>query len=125
MFGKPQWFKPKTWGWGVHPVTWQGWAWVAGWLGVMLVPYVSFLSNHMFVEGFIWLGAMLTVMIGDVWQILRGMRPPTPRPIPVPKQSPTPHQPAANKMPDDGILFLGETHNRPVGTKNYDFRVRQ
>ena len=24
MFGKPQWFRPKAFGWGLVPITWQG-----------------------------------------------------------------------------------------------------
>ncbi len=29
MIGKPEWFKYRTFGWGVTPKTWQGWAYVA------------------------------------------------------------------------------------------------
>ena len=29
MFGKPNWFRPKTFGWGLTPITWQGWAYTA------------------------------------------------------------------------------------------------
>ena len=24
MFGKPEWFREKTWGWGLTPTKWQG-----------------------------------------------------------------------------------------------------
>ncbi len=126
MFGKPQWFKPKALGWRVHPVTWQGWAWGGTWLAVMIVPFTAFMSqDDMFVEAFIWIGASVSVMMLDVWQILRAMNPPParvqpPRPVPV-------AQPAkpANQMPDDGILFLNDGANGGVGTRNYDFRVRK
>jgi hypothetical protein len=29
MIGKPQWFKYRTFGWGIAPKTWQGWVYVA------------------------------------------------------------------------------------------------
>ena len=126
MFGKPQWIKPKTFGWGIHPITWQGWSWCGIWLGVMLVPFTGFMSQRdMWTEAFIWLGASTGVMIMDVWQILRAMNPPParvlpPRPVPVAQQAkPT------SQMPDDGILFINDGASGNVGTRNYDFRVRK
>lgn len=28
MIGKPEWFEPRTSGWGMRPVCWQGWVYV-------------------------------------------------------------------------------------------------
>ena len=39
MFGKPNWFRPKTFGWGLTPITWQGWAYTGGWVGLLVAPF--------------------------------------------------------------------------------------
>jgi len=39
MFGKPNWFRPKTFGWGLTPITWQGWAYTAVWGGLLVAPF--------------------------------------------------------------------------------------
>ena len=39
MIGKPDWFKRRKYlGWGVFPITWQGWVYVVA----MLVPFAIF-----------------------------------------------------------------------------------
>ena len=114
MFGKPQWFKPKTFGWGLHPVTWQGWTGPGTWLSVMLLPFVGFISQRdMRLEAFIWLGTSLSVMLMDVWQILRAMNPPAPKAAVRPAPSPAP-VPAATPA-DDGIVFLGDAQTQALG----------
>ena len=37
MFGKPQWFREKKLGWGLTPVTWQGWVYALVWAAVLVV----------------------------------------------------------------------------------------
>src|SRR5262249_24112802 len=123
-------FKPKTLGWGVYPVTWQGWVWTGSWAAVMLLPFFGFISQHdMTVEALIWLAASISVMLLDVWQVLRAMNPPAVRPAPArPAPRPPPRRPPTKPTPplaDEGITFLGEPQTRPVGTRNYDFRVRK
>jgi hypothetical protein len=125
MFGKPEWFKPKTFGWGIHPICWQGWTWLGVWLVVILTPYIAFLADKppRLAEGFIWLTAMLGVMLVDVYQILKGMnRGDKPRDD-SPKSSP-PAATGAKTSPSE-VLFIGEDTPTNVATKNYDFRVRR
>lgn len=39
MFGKPEWFKRRKYGgWGLYPVTWQGWLYIA----IFLIPFALF-----------------------------------------------------------------------------------
>ncbi len=41
MIGKPEWFERRKYsGWGLHPKTWQGWAYLA----VVMLPFVIFQS---------------------------------------------------------------------------------
>jgi hypothetical protein len=36
MIGKPEWFKRRKWGgWGLFPATWQGWVYIAVFLGLI------------------------------------------------------------------------------------------
>ena len=45
MFGKPHWFRPKRFGWGLTPVTWQGWVYVLVWIAVLLGAYLLLLTQ--------------------------------------------------------------------------------
>lgn len=42
MIGKPAWFRPRKAGWGIYPITWQGWVYVGSILALcfagMLLP---------------------------------------------------------------------------------------
>jgi len=41
MFGNPKWFERRKYGgWGLHPKTWQGWAYIL----IMVLPYIIFQS---------------------------------------------------------------------------------
>ena len=124
MFGQPQWFKTKGLGWGIYPASWQGWTWLGTWAAVVFLPFLGFYSQRdMFLESVIWFGTTLAVMFMDVWQILRALNPPAPKPSrPAPSPPPVP---ATAPTGDDGIVFVGEAQNRSVGTRNYDFRVRK
>ncbi len=44
MIGKKEWFTTKRYfGWGLRPVTWQGWVYVGGYLAVlMFIVYQPF-----------------------------------------------------------------------------------
>jgi hypothetical protein len=35
MIGRPEWFTYRVFGWGIRPKTWQGWVYLAGFLGVI------------------------------------------------------------------------------------------
>ena len=41
MLGKPEWFSRRKYGgWGVFPKTWQGWAYIAAFVGVLAVVQI-------------------------------------------------------------------------------------
>ena len=111
MFGKSAWFRPKIVGWGLKPVTWQGWAYTATWAGVLLVPFWALLVRHQAMEALTWLGCSLGVLVYDVWQIRRGMIPPIV----------TAPSPAGN----DGVWFLGDEAAKPVAMRNFDLKLKR
>lgn len=120
MFGKPQWFRLKTFGWGLNPVGWQGWTYVAAWLGVMLTPYVYFLTQRQWTEGFLWLGVIGGGMLYDVWmivgQIKRGNKPGA-------EAKPATTTAAA---PKSDVLYIGdEPSPAELATKRYDLRLQR
>ena len=45
MFGKPQWFRPKAIGWGLTPISWQGWAYTALWSAAIAGPFLLLLVS--------------------------------------------------------------------------------
>ena len=79
MFGKPEWFVPKKFGWGLTPVTKEGWIYAGVWLGVLLLPFLVLLfyfgetGLERGIKAFVWLGAMIAFLIFDVKLILRAM----------------------------------------------------
>lgn len=74
MFGKPEWFKPKTFGWGLQPVTKQGWIYTGVWLGVLLVPFLPLLVLKGVLLACVWLVFGIAALSWDVWDILRQMK---------------------------------------------------
>ncbi len=113
MFGKPAWFRPKLIGWGLKPVTWQGWAYTAAWGAVLLLPFWALLLRHQSMEALTWLGCCMGVLRYDVWQIRRGLVPPVA---------------AGNQVaaqPNDGVWFLGDEAAKPVATRNFDLKLKR
>lgn len=114
MFGNPTWFRPKIIGYGLKPVTWQGWAYTLTWAVVLLVPFWALLMRHQVVEALAWLGCSVAFLCYDVWQIRRGLMPPV--------AAGRPGVPQAN----DGIWFLAEENAAlPVATRNYDLKLKR
>jgi len=74
MFGKPEWFRPKRFGWGLTPITWQGWVYTAIWSLVMIVPFLLLLLRSQSPEAMLWLTATIALLLWDVYLILRAMR---------------------------------------------------
>jgi hypothetical protein len=74
MFGKPDWFRLKTVGWGLRPVTWRGWAYAAAWIGVIAAPFVLLLARHQAPEALVWLTATLGTLGWDVHGIRKEIR---------------------------------------------------
>jgi uncharacterized membrane protein (DUF485 family) len=67
MIGKPEWFKYRTFGWGVAPKTWQGWVYVAAL--VLLVVFITSTGINAAIKPWI-LGAVLFIVIADVAHIM-------------------------------------------------------
>ena len=44
MIGKVEWFKKKSFGWGLTPKTWQGWTYVL--VFIVLLIFLQFLSDY-------------------------------------------------------------------------------
>ena len=75
MFGKPQWFRPKTVRWGIHPIAWQGWAYSLTWMGVIAAPFLALLVRHQAGESLVWLTASLFALAWDVRSIRKALQP--------------------------------------------------
>ena len=84
MFGKPEWFRKKRFGWGLHPVTRQGWIYAAIWGGVISLPVVMLVSRQQTPEALIWFALSTGALIWDSRHIMKQMddarlaEPPTP-----------------------------------------------
>ena len=54
MFGKPEWFVKRQAGWGLQPVTWQGWVYTLAWAGLIGAPLIALLARQQWAEAGIW-----------------------------------------------------------------------
>ena len=112
MFGKPHWFRKKTVGWGLTPVTFQGWAYAGVWAAILVLPFAMLVMRHQPVEGLIWLAAAGGFLIYDIRHIMVAMKPPAPP------------EPAENA---EDVLYIGD-EEPPVdrlATRNFDFQLRR
>ena len=73
MFGKPEWFVPKKFGWGLRPVTKEGWIYTGAWVAVLCLPFVILIMTTGWVEAVIWMVAMMAFLVIDVELIIREM----------------------------------------------------
>ena len=105
MFGKPTWFRPKVFGWGLVPISWQGWLYTLSWLGVLLLPFFLLLRREQPMEATIWLAVTIGALVWDTRLILRAM----------------------NKKEDDEVFVIdeNETESQQFGTRNYDMHIRE
>jgi uncharacterized membrane protein YeiH len=74
MFGKPQWFREKAVGWGLHPQAWQGWMYAAAWMAAIVVPFAGLVSRRQAPEALVWLAAAVGLLVWDVAGIRRSIR---------------------------------------------------
>ena len=102
MFGKPEWFQEKVWGWGVTPATWQGWTYTAAWAAITFIPYVGFQLSGRQPEALIWLAAMIVGLVWDVRKILAAKHP----------------------QPAQDVLYIGDDDDS-VQTSKLDLRLRR
>ena len=75
MFGKPHWFKPKRFGWGLTPVSWQGWIYVLIWILLLLGPYLWVLFTAGLWPATALESVLIALLVVDTWHILRAMKP--------------------------------------------------
>lgn len=113
MFGKPQWFVPKKFGWGLRPVTWQGWAYSLVWAAMIAAPFVLLLTRSQPLEAGVWMLASCSALFYDVYLILQQMRG-----GPAKKAKPTAAE--GLKTPND-VLYIGDDAE-PVATRNFQLR---
>lgn len=106
MFGNPEWFRERKIGWGVVPVSWRGWGYVAAWIAVMAVPFMALLSRELLAESLVWLAASMGTLLLDVHQILKAKR-------------------QAERA--ENVLYIGEeeTDAERLSTRNYDLSLRR
>ena len=112
MFGKPQWFRKKTVGWGLRPVSWKGWGYALSWAAVICVPFIALLVHHKLFESLVWVVAMMFALLWDVQQVMRELG------------RPTRHD--ADLLIDSDILIIDEdTQPDPThhATRSYDLHV--
>jgi hypothetical protein len=116
MFGNPNWFRPKTMGWGLTPIRWQGWAYALTWIGVIGLPFVSMLWWEMAPQALVWLGVMTGGLIYDVRDIRRQMQ----------QVSFQANGPAAPIAADKDVLYIGDSDagTRPLATRNYSLKLK-
>jgi len=74
MFGKPEWFVAKSFGWGLRPVTKEGWIYTGVWTAVLILPFIGLLLASKWAEAIVWIVAMIGFLIFDVKLILRTMK---------------------------------------------------
>lgn len=118
MFGKPNWFRPKAIGWGLVPISWQGWLYSAGWGGAIALPFLLLIGRHQPIEAAVWLMLGLGGLAYDVRQILRAIQGPRRTQVAAPVA-------AAAKLDDNVLYILDSRPGQPVATRNYNLQVRR
>jgi hypothetical protein len=115
MFGKPQWFRPKAIGWGLTPVSWQGWTYTALWVAAIAGPFVLLIGRHQPMEALAWMGLGIGALAYDVRQILLSMNPPKSAPVAA----------AAPKREDNVLYIMDDSATHPrVATRGFNLQTR-
>ncbi len=110
MFGRPSWFVEQKIGWGLTPVTWQGWLYTLAWIGVISVPFVMLMTRGLAPEGVIWMTASIGALVWDVHRIIRAKR--------------AGDSPVADES--SHVHYIGDDDEAShVVTRNYDLRLRR
>ena len=109
MFGKPQWFRPKT--------SWQGWLYTGCWSAAIAMPILVFIWRHQPAEAATWLALALGALVFDVWQMRRALHPKS-------SGAALTGGPATTK--DDGVLYILDSQpGQQAATRNYNLQVRR
>ncbi|QDU93165.1 hypothetical protein [Lignipirellula cremea] len=106
MFGKPEWFRPKTFGWGLTPITRQGWIYTFAWAAVLAAPFNVLLLMGKPIEATVWIVAAIGVLIWDARTILQAIK---------------------KRENDAKTLYIGDDDEDPtrLSTQKYDLHVRK
>jgi hypothetical protein len=75
MFGKPEWFQCKPAKLLLHPQTWQGWLYLAGWATVAGLPTLMLMSARLGPESMLWLIAATGTWYWDMRAIRKSLSP--------------------------------------------------
>lgn len=104
MFGKHEWFRTTNSGKALIPDCWQAWAYLAGWMGVVVAPVALFVLLGRIPESGIWLVASLLVAYLDLQKIRHKLN-----------------------EPDEKELFYidGNDQEKHVKTQNFEMHVRE
>lgn len=105
MFGKPEWFRERLYGWTLQPITKQGWIYFGLWLAAILLPAFTLLLLSKRWEAGIWLCFSIIGLLRDQRLILLALRPPAEKPV-------------------DNVLYIDDDQT-PVGTRNFDLHLRR
>ncbi len=76
MFGNSAWFRTKKIGWGIRPISWQGWLYAIVWAAVIGLPFIGLLLSHLWFESLIWAAIMMGALVWDVRQVRRELETP-------------------------------------------------
>ena len=71
MFGRSSWFTFRPGSSRPSPRTWQGWAYLAAWSGVVVAPALLFAGRHQGPEMLVWLAAASSACIFDLRRLRR------------------------------------------------------
>jgi len=106
MFGNPQWFRKKKFGWGLTPITVQGWIYALCWATVLAAPFALLVVRYQPAEAMIWLTVAGSLLVYDIRHIRRGMQPP---------------------KPADDVLYIGDDDatSERLATRNFEFQLRR
>ena len=76
MIGKTSWFRPRKYtGWGLTPVTWQGWVYIFGFiLPIAIINSISIDQNIKNIFTIIWTVLLLTDVIHIMFQMKKDER---------------------------------------------------
>ena len=105
MFGKAEWFREKKFGWGLVPVTRQGYVYCLAWLGVIVAPFLLLMLRMQVWEGFAWMAASIGLLVFDVRTILQTLKHP-------------------RKSTEEELFFIGDDSPNQIATQNYDMQLR-
>ena len=128
MFGKPDWFRPKRRGWGLTPITWQGWTYTAIWCGVLAGPFVGLMVRGQILEALLWEAAAMSLLFWEVRQVLAGYRAPASSPQAAPAAASDLESDSAPAGPNEGIEFLDESPAESSGqwfSRHFHFCLRR